>query len=39
MSNQIAQNNYLINYRDLEKGSPAIFKTNLTFFLLKKEFK
>ena len=28
-SNQIAQNNYVINYRDFEKGFPAIFKTNL----------
>ena len=32
LSNQIAQNNYVINYRGFEKGFPAIFKTNLTFF-------
>ena len=32
MSNQIAQNNYVINYRDFEKGLPAIFKTNLINF-------
>ena len=36
MRNQIAPNNYVINYRDFEKGSPAIFKTNLTFFIKKK---
>jgi len=39
MSNQIAQNNYVINYRDFEKGFPAIFKTNLIIFFLKKELK
>jgi len=28
-----------VNYRDFEKGFPAIFKTNLINFFLKKELK